>query len=636
MLFDDVMQRQVRAMHAFFADRSRSAMILRVDPDLELVAARFLALFGTRPDPPDAAPDDVDDAPVDPDAPGDEISFGASADFLEPRSFYIEAAAQIAETVGKLRDAYVSEGEELHLPDGLELARGFPSQPAIEALFAEYLEGVGRGLAGYHSTTAFVLRIDAMPDPRTAAISLARLGGYLVHPCVKLVVLDDRRAPRLPALRSVRTRYTASPYQPAASDVEGRITRFLASDDKRVLGLGIEERHLRHLWDLLSALPRRGVPIVPAYLEASFDDRTHFADLLYQRCATRKPPPPAWASRELARSGLLGETWEAPEGLPPDVYDMRATDFPESTLTELLELAVPGPATRCFVIKADVQRRADWPTFVRELAGAAVRLDARYLVLDVDGRAGVPEAPPEEYTWVEHEFVLDAQQMHGALELAVKRPDLPVPQRAQFLTLLAGLRTSQGRHPEAAELAAESIELSEQHGLAAETTAGWWTLGRALQRAGNLVYSRNAFSESTNAALANGSTLDAANGLMGVGHTYYLEQNWAQAIETYRVALEHWKNGGQAFGECQAWMWIGEAYRKARVFDLAENAFMTAMDIYQRMRAPFEDAARGGMAEVLERLAGMHRDAGRRALADECHARARAFGSHGPVPDRPS
>ena len=341
MLFDEVISGHLRALTAFFADPTRSAMILRVDPDIELLAARFLALLGTRPDDDREPPgEDEDDEPSDENG-DDVISFGASVDFLEPGAFYAEAAAQIGETASKLRDAYVAEGEDVQIPDGLAPARTWSPQPSVEAAFAEYLERIARGLAGYHPTVVFALRIDAMADPRAAALSLARLGGYLVYPGVKLIVFDQRGAPRLPALRSVRTRYTADAYQPAASDPEGRLTRFFASDDKRVLGLWVQERNLEHLTQMLRAVAKRGVPMKPLFVDAPFEDRTHFADLIYRRIATGKAPPPEWAPRELAASGLLGETWPAPTDLPLDIYDLRALDRPESTLVESIERATP-------------------------------------------------------------------------------------------------------------------------------------------------------------------------------------------------------------------------------------------------------------------------------------------------------
>ena len=621
MLFDDVIAEHRRAIGAFLADPTRTTMQLRVDPDLEMVAGRFLALFGN---------DEERDA-------GDQpLAFGVSGDLVDPEAFYRDAAAQIGESVAPLLAEYQPEDPDLRLPDGLQ-SGGWPPGCCIEARFAEYLESIARGIAGWHETVVLAMRFDAL-DVRAATLSLQRLGGYLTYPGVKLVVFDDRQNPRLPPLRSVRTRYTADAYQPAQSDPEGRLTRFLASDDKRVLGLWVQDRNVRHLWDTLKSLRTRGVPVKPLFVEEAFESPTRFANRVYRRIATGKRTHPNWVTKELTTIAELGLEWPSTGDLPENVHDLRSLDRPESTFTELVERASAKQdgEVPCVVLRPTaVYDREAWPGFVRDLANAAVSADVKYIVLDVDGSAPLPEAPPEEVPWSMHTFTMGAQDMHASLELSLKKPDLPIDLRMKHLVMLANVRSAQGRHTEAAELAAEGIELAEKQHDRQQVVTGWWTLGYALQRSGNYEYSRNAFAESTNAALDDDNIVGAANALMGLGNTWYLEKNWVDAIKTYEVARAHWVNAGQVFGECQALIWIGESYRKAKLFDEAEKRFLEVIQRYQAMKAPFEQMAKGGLADVLERLAANYQEAGRRPLAEECRKRAREQGSHGPVPDRP-
>jgi tetratricopeptide (TPR) repeat protein len=651
MLFDDVMASQVQQLRAFLGDESRNGLLFRVDADLELVAARFLAQFSSQQG--NEPPDDTDepDTEGDEDAPprtaaheassegdeglGDEISFGASADFLEAEAFYIEVTKQIAEVVNSIRAAYAEQEEEIHVPEGLVLDRAWPKRAPIEAIFAEYLEGVARGLAGVHSHCLFVLRIDAMPKPEETARSLARLGGYLAHPGAKLIVLDDRTLPRLPELRSVSTRYRLDVYPPREEDVSLWLERFFSNAAARVLGLRIKQADVGQLMEQLKSLPWKHVPVVTRSVDFPFDDRAHYADLAYRQIATGSAPPPEWMSRSLASSSLFGQ-WSEPKDLPPNLYDMRALDRPESTLTELLERATPRCELRCFVLRARVRKREEWDTFVNELTRAAAAADTRYIILDVDEQAPLPAADTSERVWATQEFVLNAEQMQGGLEASVAQPDLPIDTRAQHLSLLSGLRAAQGRHDDAIRLASESIELAETHAKRPEAVAAWWALGRALSRAGRTAEARNAFGESVTGALDLGSTLNAANALMGIGHTHFKEHNWTEAINTYKVAIEHWKNAGQVFGECQAQVWLAEAHRKARALEEAEAELTRVVARFEAMRPPYADIARAGLAEVFERLSALLRDAGKQTQADEYAARAKQCGSVGTVPDEPS
>lgn len=124
--------------------------------------------------------------------------------------------------------------------------------------------------------------------------------------------------------------------------------------------------------------------------------------------------------------------------------------------------------------------------------------------------------------------------------------------------------------------------------------------------------------------------------MTGIGHTHFKERNWNEAINTYKVAIEHWKNAGQVFGECQAQVWLAEAHRKARAFELAEAELTQVIGRFESMRPPFADIARAGLAEVLERMSALMSDAGKQNLANDYAARAKQCGSVGAVPDEPS
>jgi hypothetical protein len=126
-----------------------------------------------------------------------------------------------------------------------------------------------------------------------------------------------------------------------------------------------------------------------------------------------------------------------------------------------------------------------------------------------------------------------------------------------------------------------------------------------------------------------------ANTLMSIGHTFFLESKWQDAVGTYIVAREHWINSGQVFGECQSLIWLGEAQRKSGHLDDAERYLLEAARRYEAMKAPFTDMARAGLADVYERLSANSNEAGRGEASREYAQRARRYGSTGPVQDKP-
>ena len=627
MLFDDVVTRQRGALMAFFDDPIRSTLILRVDPDLEFVAARFVACLGN------------DEAPQ---VSGREVPivFGATASFDDPAAYYCEAAAQIHPSIEVVRESYGPEDPDLVLPGPPEL-RGRPGTDAgPEEAFAAYLESIARGLGNWHDTVVFVLRFEA-GDARMIAASLTSLGGCLMTPGLKLVVLDERREPRLPALRSRRTRGTSRAFDPARSDATGRLARFLAHGRERVLGLHLRAHQVDTLRRELADMPRHGVVLRQHWIEAAFEGRTAFAAAVYRAVRDGRGTEPTWLSPTNAT--LLAPTTAEQRadggGLPERLHDARAIDRPEQSLVELIERAAArdGDGGLCVVLRpTSVHDVAQWHAFVHSLSRACVRPDVKFIALDVGGSAPLPDTPALELPWGEHVFTLESERIHASLEAILRRPDLTPEVRVAHLFMLANVRVGQGRLLDGAEHAAEGIVLAEGNSLRAALATGWWTLGYALQRAGEHARARNAFAEATDAALAEGNFVAAANALMGIGHTHYLERSWASALEAYELAREHWLDAGHVFGECQALVWGGEACRKAGQHRVAQERFRLAQARFLAMRAPFEAMAEGGLADLYERMAANAADDGARSTADSYRRLAQLHGSHGPACDCPA
>lgn len=622
MFFDELMAEQRRSIEAFLAAPDHPLMILRTDPDLEVVAARMIALWNQDCDPP-----------------GEEIAFGLSAPFRDAEQFYGELEAQLVETIDQVAAAFAEAGEELVLPKAMARGRACPAA-RVEVLFAELLEGLARGLGGFHDRVLVAIRFDEIAAIDACVESLARLTQAIRYPGLKLFVLDSRTDPRLPALELQRDRLVLDDFAPRTRDMGGALRKVIAHDRRRVVGLRMTLDQVEQLWHMLWDInERQGLALRAFYLEAEFRTRLQFCDHLYKRLVSGQRPPPGWAGDGLIHSDAIPELKRKPiANLPPDLYDERAVRRPEATFTAALDQALESVGDTHVVLVLRPNRRAElgeWQTFVEQLAACAVSPRVTFLVLDVDGGAALPEAKLDRFTWIEHEFTMGAAQLEAGLGKSLALPDLPAPLRMQALSMLGGMWAAKGRLDEGVQLLAEGVDLSAREGSPDQQSVSWWSLGNALQRAGALQPARNAYAEALELALDNDNPVAAANALMSLGHAWFHEREWGHALENYEVARTYWHKVGQTFGVCNASLWMAEAYRHGQHVGEAERLLLEVEATYKAMQAPFQDMAKQGLAETHERMAMLYDQTGQAQRAEQYHRSARSLGCQG-VPELPA
>ncbi|MFV8753833.1 tetratricopeptide repeat protein [Nannocystaceae bacterium ST9] len=622
MFFDELITTHQRLIEAFIAEPALPLMILRTDPDLEMVAARMIALWNQDKDPE-----------------GEEIAFGLSAPFVDAEQFFGAVEAQLIEVIDELAAAFAEAGEELVLPKAMARGRAHP-QTRVEVLFAELLEGLARGLGGFHDRVLIAIRFDEIVAIDACVESLARLSQAIRYPGLKIFVLDSRIEPRLPALELQRARLILDDFSPRTRDMGGALRKVIEHDRQRVVGLRLPIDQVEVLWQLLWDINKRlGVPLRAFYLEAEFRNRLQFADLIYKRLVSGQRPPPDWAGDGLVHSDVIPELKRKPiEKLPPDLYDERAVILPEATFTAAIDQALEalGDTHVCLVLRPHrTGELSEWQTFVTQLAACSVSARVTWIVLDVDASAELPAPQVDRFRWIEHEFTMGAPQLEASLEKSLKLPDLPPPLRIQGLLMLGGMWAAKGRLDEGVQLLAEGVDLSADQGSPDQQSASWWSLGNALQRGGALTPARNAYAEALEIAIDADNPVAAANALMSLGHTWFIEREWGQALENYQVARTYWQKVGQTFGVCNASIWMAEAYRHGQHPAEAERLLLEVEATYRAMRAPFEDMAKQGVAETHERMAMLYEQIGQLDKATHYHRSARQLGCEG-VPELPA
>jgi hypothetical protein len=600
MLLDAPMRALEKELRAFLDDPRRNVFFLRSHADLELLSARVLAKWTDGAEEPE------------------ELSFPVSGTFETAAAFYREGEQTLSEVLSPLAERFAEDGVELSLPRGVAWDRERPAC-SPEVLFAEYLEGVQRALSSWFRKTIFVFRFDAVLDREAAAASLAALSGAVVHPGVKIVVLDDLVAPVFASVRGLRHRYEVGEYRALLSDLPRFVGGFLDDATARVRVVAASRSSAAQLADALTPLERPlGYRVVR--IKAELHERMQFCNDLFL--------------------SLKHHTTQLTDALPDSLYDLRAIEEPEASLTAAVEALLPDlcPGGEMLFVAArprTVHDVAEWERFCHALSESAVSTRVRYLLFAIDD-VPVPRKPSERVESIVHELVLDTAALEEGAARSLADPASPLEVKFGAATLLGNFAVAHGDFEKGVRLLAEALRLSEESAKPETQVSAWWSLGNALQRAERYDLARNAYSESVSLALDGDNDVSAGHGIMGVGHTLFLEGNYREAVQTYNVARRTWANRGLVFFECQALTWMGEACAQFGDLGQAEKYFRSAYGRYQNLGEPFADGARAGMAEVLERLGGAYARGGRDADAEACRAQARALGSAGPFSSRPS
>ncbi|MCH9683996.1 MAG: hypothetical protein K0V04_21360, partial [Deltaproteobacteria bacterium] len=128
-------------------------------------------------------------------------------------------------------------------------------------------------------------------------------------------------------------------------------------------------------------------------------------------------------------------------------------------------------------------------------------------------------------------------------------------------------------------------------------------------------------------ALEVGHSLMAAQGLMGLGHTWFMRDDNPQATECYAGAQALFAKLGLPHFEAYALTWQGESAALADDRPRARLHFERAVQLCDEMDPMYASTTRSTKADVLLRLARLYDDAGVREQAARCRHEADQLGA---------
>jgi hypothetical protein len=589
MAIEDTFERAQRGLLAFLGDPGQNLLSLRAEPDLAQLSARLVAALGK-------------------DRRADAVIFGAEAPFDDAPGFFDAVRRAVVENL----EANAARAAEigLALPDVADLeARARAGGAPVEVCFAAFVEQVARALSARARSVVVVMAVtSAAADDGAIAASFGLLSRATAAPQVKYVLLEPRRGPRLAPGRAARDRYAALA---SPADLGAAIEALLSSPTRRVLAVraaaAIDEA-------LLAAGARRGAPpFTVASVRAPFSDPWAFVAAAEEALlAIGAPLAPVAPLTQVGLAARLAD-------LAEQVAHRRVRD--RALLVRLAPRAV-GDA-RAF--------RA----FARSLATAAASPRVKYLLVDPTATGALPDEPFAPLHLAAMEIHLPPEAIEASIVDALKGGGLDPRARVRYLTLACGFAASRGVHEEARVLARRAVEESAALDDPGEASLAWTSLGHARYRAEAYDEAREAYARAASIALGAGRHPLVAQNLIHVGNAHFSAEEYEPAARCYHAGADYHARMSNAFGECLALTWLGEAERRRERWGEAAQAFQQALARYDAVGDPLGESAAEGKIEVLERLALVYDEAGRGREAGELRARAEALGGKGRIVDRP-
>jgi tetratricopeptide (TPR) repeat protein len=210
--------------------------------------------------------------------------------------------------------------------------------------------------------------------------------------------------------------------------------------------------------------------------------------------------------------------------------------------------------------------------------------------------------------------------------LARDGPTLPFPEFAQLASIVAACALGRGDAETALRHHARIVERAEAGAEPRDRVVAWLGMGDSLLRLQDYARARNAIVQGTDLAIDHDLGPLVAQGLVHLGHAYFCERDYAQAVECYAGARDEHDRLGDSLGACRPLTWLAESHRHRREWALAEAVYLDVLARYDAAGASIGDVAAQGRADVYARLAAMCQDAGRASEAAQYQREAQALG----------
>jgi tetratricopeptide (TPR) repeat protein len=272
-------------------------------------------------------------------------------------------------------------------------------------------------------------------------------------------------------------------------------------------------------------------------------------------------------------------------------------------------------------------------TSVELLARSASSTKVRYLVID----ARLSERFEQPLVWCtcRLKYQLDPAQIEQGMKERLEAPDCGLVERLRYLAALSATALANDDPELALERGLEALQLSATSQASEETTYAWYGLGNVLYQCAAFEPAERAYAECVDRSLDEHNDWFAAQGMAGMGHTYFMRESFDRALSCYATARTIWRKLRHPHGEIYALTWHAEAAARLREFSTALALFDEALALCGDTDPALADAYRSTRAELLMRKAAACGEANLGDQQRQCQAEAQRLGAVAPVCDHP-
>jgi tetratricopeptide (TPR) repeat protein len=210
-------------------------------------------------------------------------------------------------------------------------------------------------------------------------------------------------------------------------------------------------------------------------------------------------------------------------------------------------------------------------------------------------------------------FYLPPEEIERGLREQAQRPDPGDPEsHRRNLGVLAGFAFSRRDYDEAARLQSEWAALAESAGAPAEAAGAHYNLGNTRLEQGALPEAEAHFVRACELCLDHSLDGVLPLALTNLGVALFRQGRADEALQSLQVAHDRFRGQNHRPGQAFVLDTLAGMYFAGQQHDLAERAWLAALDVYQGISAgPFADVRDSGTRDIQDKLERFYRATGR-------------------------
>lgn len=565
-------EQQRHGIRRFVEDDATRLLVLRVDPEMERMAAKVVASFE---DDPDAA----------------WAFFVSSADFETADQYYGALAASILSDFDELNQEPQEQPRNLESPqpmlDGATNARYSP-----EIRFTEFLERAARAIRPVFHTTVLVLKADQISDPIAWRRSIAAMASAIDDPAVKVIVFDSRQKPILDDLLLASDRVSIEALQPSFPEQERAAAEFIVSATRRVMVL-LASPHDPNAESISGVRP----PLDSEATIVPVDVRAAMRPADYYRAAVLE------LSRRFGDTGRQASIVELDRAFAARHFAVPIeTSFSEFA-EGLLNLVLPRGGRLVLVFSPTIVHLSEeFRQSLERLGHAASHPRIKYIFLWKTA-ARVPGLAPRRYAAATQTFYIAPSEIQSGVASKLASATLSPIERMRYTAVLGGFAFSERDYQRAEMLQLEWLQQADENASGSDKANAHYNLGNTYLAREDWSAATEHLTSAVDVALDENMNALAAMAFSNLGLSLYRQQQYSMALDSFLTARGIFKSLQYRPGEVYVLDAMASVYEEASQPDVAVRLRMEALELNDSITAPsLVDGQQSIRADLLAKL----------------------------------